>query len=132
MIPSNGNEKASVNERFWAKLDSLVGFSFPLESRRFITMRDIAIAVLCLFAFNVALEILLVRIGQLPVAEIQSIGFAHSPEFLIPYCIFLAVGFTFITRVKVKPEHAYLKACIFGMLFAGFLATCWILLLPTI
>jgi hypothetical protein len=130
MSPWIGNQKAPTTEWFWTKLDRLVGSSFPSASRRFITMRNIAIAVLCLFAINIAFDNYLFQKGQLPKAQIQSMRFAHNPVFLIPYCIFLAVGFTFITRANVKPEHAYLKAGIFGMLLAGLLGTCWILLFP--
>lgn len=95
-------------------------------------MRNTAIAVLCLFAFSAGLEAYLYREGQLPKTQLESMKFAHNPEVLIPYSIFLLIGFTFITRAKVKPEHAYLRAGIFGMLFAGLLAMCWVVLFPLI
>ena len=121
-----------MNEWFWTKLDRLVGLSFPPASRRFLTIRNIILAVLCLFAFNAAFETYLYRERQLPKALLVSTKFLQNPGFLIPYGIFLVLGFLFIARANVKSEHAYLKACIFGMLFAGLLGTLWILLFPVI
>lgn len=93
---------------------------FPERLRPYVTFRLMTVFVAVLVIWNVALSTFMKP--QLSRLDEQFRGFhqaTHSPSFLVPYNIAVAIGFWVIYASREKAEYYQLRVLCYGMLLGG-------------
>ena len=102
----------------WARIDRFVGPFFPPTSRKYISFQWMTVFVLCIFAVNLAIKLLIATPSdrsRLVAAE----RIFHRPIFLVPYDVGLLLVLLFIFISNPRAEYEYLRALIFGVALAA-------------
>jgi hypothetical protein len=92
----------------------------PERLRPYVTFRLMSVFVAVLAIWNIGFSILMrpqmSRFGELIRDSHQPL---HSPYFLLPYNIGVAIGFWFIYEMREKTEYYQLRVLCYGMLLGG-------------
>ena len=111
------------NDKLWARLDAIAGPFFPVQIRRFVTIRWMTAFVLFLFVV-VLFEKLLILMPAPPGFVIR---WLRSPLFLVPYDAVALPLMWLVIAAKPPSQYLYLRALIYGILLAGLLGQVMIL-----